>query len=263
MVKNRRNIILVLTAIILACSLTGYAQYTYTQQSGTGYFVSGDDKADALEDTNELRMILDELGLLLEHSKYGDASYPADENTTPGTLDIFTDYYTKLEIDALGYITGVAWGDITGTLSNQTDLNTALGNKLANVSEDTTPELGGTLVAGDNNITGIGRASFTQELDNGSKSANFTIDFATDQKQKVTLTANTMTLTLDTTSVGVANYLLKIVNGGLATLTWAAETGSIYWPGGTEPTLTESGTDIVALYFDGTNWYCQASLDFK
>lgn len=138
-----------------------------------------------------------------------------------------------------------------------------LGSYLENVVEDTTPQLGGNLDATDKNITGIGRASFTQEYDNGSKSANFTIDFATDQKQKVTLTANTMTLTLDTTSVGVANYLLKIVNGGLATLTWAAETGSVYWPGGTEPTLTSSGTDIVALYFDGTNWYCQASLDFK
>ena len=103
----------------------------------------------------------------------------------------------------------------------------------------------------------------TQELDNGSKDANFTIDFSTDQKQKVTLTANTMTLTLDTTSVGVANYLLKIVNGGLATLTWAAETGSVYWPGGTEPTLTSSGTDIVTFYFDGTDWYCMAGLDFK
>lgn len=162
-----------------------------------------------------------------------------------------------------GFITGVAWGDITGTLSNQTDLNTALGNKLANVSEDTTPEAGGNFVMGDYNITGIGRASFTQEYDNGSKTANFTIDFDVDQKQKVTLTANTMTLTLDTTSVGVANYLLKIVNGGLATLTWAAETGSVYWPGGTEPTLTSSGTDIVTFYFDGTDWYCMAGLDFK
>jgi hypothetical protein len=162
-----------------------------------------------------------------------------------------------------GFITGVVWGDITGTLSNQTDLNTALGNKLANVSEDTTPEAGGNFVMGDYNITGIGRASFTQEYDNGSKSANFTIDFDVDQKQKVTLTANTMTLTLDTTSVGVANYLLKIVNGGLATLTWAAESGNVYFPGGTDPELTSSGTDIVTFYFDGTDWFGMAGLDFK
>jgi len=101
----------ILLIFIFAISITGLAQYKYTQQSGTGYFVSEADHADALENQNELRMILDELGLLLEHSKYGDASYPADENTTPGTLDVFTDYYTKLEIDALGYISDLSGFD--------------------------------------------------------------------------------------------------------------------------------------------------------
>ena len=136
------------------------------------------------------------------------------------------------------------------------------GNYLENIVEDTTPELGGNLDAKDKNITGIGSAGFTQELDNGTKTASFTIDFSTDQKQKVTLTANTMTLTLDTTNVKVGNYILKIVNGGLATLTWASESGSIYWVGKTKPTLTSSGTDIIAFYFDGTNWYLVASLNF-
>ena len=70
-------------------------------------------------------------------------------------------------------------------------------------------------------------------------------------------------MTLDTTSVGVGTYKLKIVNGGLATLTWASESGSIYFPSGTDPAVTSSGTDIVALYFDGTNWYGAASLDFS
>ena len=136
-------------------------------------------------------------------------------------------------------------------------------NIVPNIVTDTTPELGGNLDAKDKNITGAGSISFTQELDNGSKTANFTVDFATDQKQKVTMTENTFTLTLDTTDVGVGNYLLKIVNGGLATLTWASESGSVYWAGGTAPDLTSSGTDIVALYFDGTHWWASASLDFS
>jgi parallel beta-helix repeat protein len=138
-----------------------------------------------------------------------------------------------------------------------------LGAYLVDVADDTSPTLGGNLDAADKYITGAGRISFTQELDNGTKDANFSVYFITDQKQKVTLTANTITLTLDTTSMGVGNYLLKIVNGGLATLTWASESGSIYFPGGTDPVLTASGTDIVAFYFDGTNWYGMASLDFK
>ncbi len=133
---------------------------------------------------------------------------------------------------------------------------------IPNIVNDTTPQLGGNLDAQDKNITSAGSIGFTQELDNGTKSANFSIDFSTDQKQKVTLTANTMTLTLDTTNIKVGNYLLKIVNGGLATLTWAAESGSIYWAGGVEPDLTSSGTDLLAVYFDGTNFYLQASLGF-
>ena len=123
--------------------------------------------------------------------------------------------------------------------------------------------MGGNLTASDYHITGLGRVSFTQELDNGEKTENFSVDFATDQKQKCTLTANTITLTLDTTSVGVGNYLLKIVNGGLATLTWASESGAIYFPSGTDPSLTSSGTDIVTFYFDGTNWYGASLLDFS
>lgn len=130
------------------------------------------------------------------------------------------------------------------------------------LSQDTTPQLGGNLDATDKNITGAGSISFTQELDNGSKTTSFSIDFSTDQKQKVTLTTNTMTITLDTTNLGVGNYLLKIVNGGLATITWAGETGSILWAGGEVPTFTSSGTDLLTAYWDGTNFYLAASLGF-
>jgi len=136
--------------------------------------------------------------------------------------------------------------DTTGTAAEATILETARtiggvsfngsANIVPNIVTDTTPELGGNLDAKDKNITGAGSIGFTQELDNGSKTANFTVDFATDQKQKVTMTENTFTLTLDTTDVGVGNYLLKIVNGGLATLTWASESGSVYFP--VELTLT-------------------------
>lgn len=129
------------------------------------------------------------------------------------------------------------------------------------------PKAGGTMsgdiAMGDNNVTGVGAVGFTQELDNGSKTTDFSIDFTNDQHQKVTLTANTMTLTLDTTTVGVGVYTLKIINGGLATLTWASETGSVTWPGGTAPTLTSSGTDIISCRWDGTNWQLVGSLAFS
>jgi len=195
----------------------------------------------------------------------GDVSGP--EGATVDNIAVFDGTTGKLIKDG-----GAKISDKQDTLVSGTNIKTInsqsllgsgnLGNYLENIVEDTTPELGGNLDAKDKNIIGIGSAGFTQELDNGTKTASFTIDFSTDQKQKVTLTANTMTLTLDTTNVKVGNYILKIVNGGLATLTWASESGSIYWVGKTKPTLTSSGTDIVAFYFDGTNWYGMASLNF-
>ena len=191
------------------------------------------------------------------------------------SLQFKNGYFTgTLEADAIT-LNGTALGSIYAAIAQKMNIGTtevainraSAALTLAGITL-TTPNigaatLGGTVTGADNYMTGMGRISFTQELDNGTKTANFSVDFATDQKQKCTMTANTFTLTLDTTSVGVGNYLLKIVNGGLATLTWASESGSIYFPSGDDPDLTSSGTDIVALYFDGTNWYGAASLDFS
>lgn len=103
---------------------------------------------------------------------------------------------------------------------------------------------------------------FNSELDNGSKTASFDITLDSAQKQKVTLTANTLTANLkNPTSVG--NWILKMVNGGLATLTWSSDSGSIYWAGNVEPTWSSAATDIIAIYYDGTNFYMSALTGFN
>ena len=52
-------------------------------------------------------------------------------------------------------------------------------------------------------------------------------------------------------------------------ITWAVTSGTIYWAGGgvlntDEPTLTttDDKTDILTFYFDGTNYFGVASLNF-
>jgi len=122
------------------------------------------------------------------------------------------------------------------------------------------------VVKGNATIAGnikVGSAGFTQVLALGSKTTHFSVDFGTDNKQSVTLTANTMTLTLDTTFDRVGSYQLIITNGGLATLTWASESGAVYFPSGTDPALTASGVDVVSFLYDGTNWFGVGSLDFQ
>jgi len=85
MFKKRIWLGIILSVILLVFSINGFtAYYKYTQESGTNFYVGTDDKSDALEDTNEVRQILDDLGNLLGHSKRDDL-YPKD-NTTGGYL---------------------------------------------------------------------------------------------------------------------------------------------------------------------------------
>ena len=170
-----------------------------------------------------------------------------------------TELTTVADADIIPIVDDVAGTPITKKI---TFANLILGY-LKNLVEDTTPQLGGELDCQNNIISAAKTVGFNSELDGGTETGNFSVDFSLAQKQKTTLTANTITLTLDTTDLKVGNYLLKIVNGGLTTLTWAAESGSIFWPGGSAPTLTSSGTDIGSIYFDGTNFWAQAGLDFN
>ena len=54
-------------------------------------------------------------------------------------------------------------------------------------------------------------------------------------------------------------FLLELQNGGAATVTWPA---TVDWPGGTAPTLTTSGFDVIVCITDdgGTNWRCVQSM---
>jgi hypothetical protein len=82
---------------------------------------------------------------------------------------------------------------------------------------------------------------------------------------------NNSTVTFATNPINPCNLLLKVAqgNGGNKVITWAVTSGTIYWAGGgvlntDEPTLTkiDDKTDILTFYFDGTNYFGVASLDF-
>lgn len=122
-------------------------------------------------------------------------------------------------------------------LANSSAIDTKVGNDLANTTLDNAKTIQFNSVSSIGTVT----SSFAVELDDA-------------QEQTVTFTANTMTMTLNNpTSVGV--WRLRMVNGGLATLTYAAESGTITWlEGGTAPTLTSSGTDVLVILYDGTNY---------
>ena len=87
MLKNKIWLGIFLSIILLIFSINGFTSYyKYTQESGDNFYVGTADKSDALEDTNEMRQIIDDLGALLVHSKR-DGAYPKN-GLFGGTIQI-------------------------------------------------------------------------------------------------------------------------------------------------------------------------------
>jgi len=85
------------------------------------------------------------------------------------------------------------------------------------------------------------------------------------------LMENNSTVTFATNPNTACNLLLKVTqgNGGSKIITWAVTSGDIYWAGGgktdtDKPTLTttDDDSDILTFYWDGTNYFGVASLNF-
>lgn len=100
------------------------------------------------------------------------------------------------------------------------------------------------------------------EIDNGNSGTSDTLDFSTGNYHKSTLTGNvTFTFTAPNGSTRIQLKLIQDATGS-RTVTWP---GTVVWPGGTAPTLSTAANseDIVTFYYDGTNYYGVASLDFQ
>ena len=111
----------------------------------------------------------------------------------------------------------------------------------------------------------FGNTVYFNETNNGSSGAAKTIDWRVNNKQRLTITANT-TLTF-TPPGGPANLTLVLVQGspGTGTVTWPGS-ATVKWPGGTAFTVSTatSAVDIVSCYFTGTNtFYCVGSSAFR
>jgi hypothetical protein len=66
--------------------------------------------------------------------------------------------------------------------------------------------------------------------------------------------ATTLTVSNVAASGSVSEFILKLTNGGSATITWFS---GVKWAGGTAPTLTSAGVDNIGFFTDdgGTTWH--------
>ncbi len=156
--------------------------------------------------------------------------------------------------------TKIADGSVTSTEFQyintlSSNAQTQITAKLSDMVDDTSPELGGELDCGANTI------GFTQQTATGDGTT--TIDWKLGNKFKFTFGAQNDTFTF-TAPTNPCNILLMLVQDGTGsrTATWPA---TVKWPAGTAPTLTTaaSSVDIVAFYYDGTNYFGVESLAFS
>ena len=86
--------------------------------------------------------------------------------------------------------------------------------------------------------------------------AAHTVDLSLGNVQTYTLSGNQTLVFSNPPATGTSgSFTLLVTNGGSATLTWPASVTK--WAGGTAPTLTASGVDIIVFTTidAGTNWY--------
>ena len=86
--------------------------------------------------------------------------------------------------------------------------------------------------------------------------AAHTVDLSLGNVQTYTLSGNQTLIFSNPPATGTSgSFTLIVTNGGSATLSWPASITK--WAGGTAPTLTASGIDILTFTTidGGTNWY--------
>lgn len=102
--------------------------------------------------------------------------------------------------------------------------------------------------------------NYGKEVQNTAGTSTITINWKKGQKQRLILNAST-TITFIPPE-GVCNLMLVLDYNGTYTPTLP---NIMLWQGGTEPTWTKTNgaVDVIAMYYDGTNYHATASVDSK
>jgi hypothetical protein len=190
--------------------------------------------------------------------------------------------YSKVAVTHLATFGTLSDGDVVGVTFAFSGDN---GGGMANIVEDTSPQLGGTLDLNGNTITGLVIGTNIQAYDadtvvaDAAKEMTATMNFnattltdeapvtwagAANQVVSLTLGAN-RALSAATGTVDGAVYILRVIQDGSGsrTITWNA---AYHFAGGTVPTLTTTAAaqDIFVFLSEGTNMKCVGQqLDVK
>jgi hypothetical protein len=174
---------------------------------------------------------------------------------------------STIEVDKIKHSSGVAFtlptADGTAGQLLKTDGSQGLGwatdvdTGITSVAADTTPQLGGELDGQGNVISDVVIKDYAiTTVAKGNLGATPVFDVSTGNHQTGTVnqTITSSTFTNPTASDEYCGFVLSLTNGAAFSVTWPT---SVDWAGGTAPTLTTSGLDILHFftYDGGTIWH--------
>ncbi len=121
-------------------------------------------------------------------------------------------------------------------------------------------------IAPQSHVNMSGKDVYFSEYSNGNSGTAPTINWNNGQKQSMTIDNTNVNLNTNWTAPpGPGNFLLRLIQGSGGSKTIGTWPTNFKWPGGTAPTLSTavSAIDIVTFYYDGTNYYAAANLNFS
>ena len=225
--------------ILLATDPTADRTITLPDATGTVALTGGASTAITVADTTDTTCFV---GLF--ESATGDLGPKSDAGITynAGTGTLTATAFA-------GPVTGNVTGNASGTAATVTGAAQAA---ITSVGTLTGLTMGGELAAVDQVIS---RPVMKDYAETKVAMAAHAVDLSLGNVQTYTLSGNqTLTFTNPPASGSAGSFTLIVTNGGSATLTWPT---SVDWAGGTAPTLTSSGVDVLTfLTVDGGSiWY--------
>ena len=150
-----------------------------------------------------------------------------------------------------------AWGDILNAIlgDDTTGIDARL-KAVSNVADAALPKAGGVMTG----ELQVQTDSHTAEAV-ASTSGDLDLDLAVAQFFSFTVTENTAITFSNVPATGrFIAIILEITNGGAFAVTWP---GSVAWPSGVAPELTESGVDLIVAYTidGGTTWRASRGME--
>jgi hypothetical protein len=149
---------------------------------------------------------------------------------------------TVTSVSGTGTVSGIS---LSGTVTTSGSLT--LGGTLDLSSP---PAIGGTTPAAGTFTT----AKATEYIEKSVAISASNIDLSTGNYFTKTISGTTTFTISNAAASGLVNsFILQLTNGGSATVNWFS---GVKWAGGTAPTLTSSGVDVLGFYTidGGTTW---------